>query len=325
MSNIIINDDCFEGFNKILPDSVDLVVVDLPYGQTACEWDVTIDLNKMWDKLKIICKKTCQYVFFCTVKFGNDLINSNPKWFRYDLVWEKSNCVGFLSCNKMPLRKHEMIYIFNQYNDNNAVNDRNIEMKAYAKKIKRFINKSTKKIEQTLGNQGVSHFFATSQFSLCTKKTYDALIHYYKIDQMDGFITYDNLTFVNIPNPKTYNIMKTEGKAYKSKGGDRNKGIYGGFNKTPINNDGDRFPTSILKHGYDKLKLHMTQKPISLCEWLIKTYSNENDLVLDFTMGSGSTIVAAINTKRRYIGIEKDKTIFEVAEKRINEVLKSLT
>jgi site-specific DNA-methyltransferase (adenine-specific) len=67
--------------------------------------------------------------------------------------------------------------------------------------------------------------------------------------------------------------------------------------------------------------MHPTQKPVDLCEWLIKTYTNENDLVLDFCMGSGTTIEAAIKSKRNYIGIEKDAEIFETAEKRINDVL----
>ena len=67
------------------------------------------------------------------------------------------------------------------------------------------------------------------------------------------------------------------------------------------------------------MKLHPTQKPSDLCEGLIKTYSNENDVVLDFCMGSGSSIIVCINSNRRYIGIEKDKAFFEVAQKRIND------
>ena len=102
--------DCFDEFKNIQDKTVDLVCVDLPYGQTACEWDSVIDLDKMWKELKRICKDNAVYVFFCTTKFGYSLINSNPKWFRYDLVWEKSKALGFLSANKIPLRKHEMIY-----------------------------------------------------------------------------------------------------------------------------------------------------------------------------------------------------------------------
>ena len=107
----LYNDDCF----NILPNikhKIDLVVVDLPYGQTQADWDIAIDLDKMWKQLKAICKETCIYCFFTTTKYGIDIINSNRKWFRYDIVWEKSNSVGFLNANKQPLRKHEMIYIF---------------------------------------------------------------------------------------------------------------------------------------------------------------------------------------------------------------------
>jgi site-specific DNA-methyltransferase (adenine-specific) len=73
-----------------------------------------------------------------------------------------------------------------------------------------------------------------------------------------------------------------------------------------------------LKFHQSGEKLHSTQKPLELCEWLIKTYSNENNVVLDFCMGSGTTIQACINTNRRYIGIEKDKEIFETAKTRLN-------
>jgi site-specific DNA-methyltransferase (adenine-specific) len=62
----------------------------------------------MWNNLKRICKNNCQYIFFTTTKYGNELINSNPKWFKYDLVWEKSHSVGYLSAKKMPLRNYEM-------------------------------------------------------------------------------------------------------------------------------------------------------------------------------------------------------------------------
>ena len=86
----------------------------------------------------------------------------------------------------------------------------------------------------------------------------------------------------------------------------------------------DRFPLSIIKFSKNPAteKLHPTQKPIALLEYLIKTYTNEGETVLDFTMGSGSTGVACINTKRNFIGIELDKGYFEIAKQRIDEVMK---
>jgi hypothetical protein len=108
----LYNEDCFEAFKKVKDKSVNLFLLDLPYGQTACKWDSVIDLEKMWKEIKRTLVKEGIVVMFCTTKFGFTLIQSNPKWFKYDLVWKKSKKVGFLSANKMPLRQHEMMYVF---------------------------------------------------------------------------------------------------------------------------------------------------------------------------------------------------------------------
>ena len=137
--------DCLEVM-KTLPDkSVDLFVCDLPYGcltsqnnnvrlmrmengvttgpraQTdngllqGCAWDIPIDLAQFWVQVKRLAKDDhTPVLMFCSTKFGNDLINSNPDWFRYDLVWNKMRGVSFLSANKMPMKSHEMIYVFSK-------------------------------------------------------------------------------------------------------------------------------------------------------------------------------------------------------------------
>jgi len=118
---------------KTLPDkSVDLIICDLPYGcltvakavkpfgrnvkgpsNSGCPWDIKIDLEVFWKEVKRLCRDaTTPVLMFCTVKYGNELINSNPKWFRYDLVWNKERGVSFLTANKMPMRSHEMVYVF---------------------------------------------------------------------------------------------------------------------------------------------------------------------------------------------------------------------
>ena len=323
----IKNADCFDELKNIQDKTVDMVCVDLPYGQTECHWDTAIDLSKMWIELKRICKDNTVYVFFCTTKFGYSLISSNKKWFRYDLVWEKSNSVGFLSANKIPLRRHEMIYIFRfEGNENDINNERNIELRKYAEKVKNYINKPQKEIDILLGNQGIHHFysFKSSQFGIPTNKNYDKLIEHYKINEMEDYMTYDEMKGKwEKPKEKPmsiYNPQKTKGKPYKVKGHKlKNNNCYG---KTEIltggNLTGDRYPISIIKFNNPKKSLHRTQKPTDLLEWLIKTYSNENDIVLDFTMGSGSTIEACVNTNRRYIGIEKDKDIYLVAKDRLD-------
>lgn len=85
------------------------------------------------------------------------------------------------------------------------------------------------------------------------------------------------------------------------------------------NQDGHRCPTTILSFANEGNAVHSTQKPVALLEWLIRTYTNENETVLDNCMGSGSTGVACIGTNRKFIGIEKDEKIFDVAKKRIEE------
>ena len=231
----LYNDNCFNILPTLKEKSVDLVLVDLPYGQTACKWDTCLDLNKMWEQLKRIGKENTAFIFFTTTKFGNDLINSNKKWFRYDLVWEKSNTVGFLSANKMPLRRHEMIYIF-----------------------------------------------------------------YKKLP------TY-NPQKIPMDNPDT------------RKKNEEFNGIYGHIKRNYTREYTDRHPVSIQKFKsqvHNSLK-HSTQKPVDACEWLIKSYSNEDDTVLDFTMGSGTTGVACVNTNRKFIGIELNEEFFKVAEERL--------
>ena len=242
--NQIHNDDCFNVIDTLETNSVDMVLVDLPYGQTDCKWDICIDLDIMWEKLSRVGKDHCNYIFFVTTKFGNHIINSKPKWFRYDLVWQKDSAVGFLSANKMPLRAHEMIYIFR---------------KSPTRKGTRWV----------------------------------------------------------------YNPQKTPGKPY-NRGVIRNRvELYSKRNKYEIlpNISGDRHPWSVFKINHDKVKFHATQKPLELCEWLIKTYINEGDVVLDFCMGSGSYMIASIQTKRKYIGVEKDPDIFQIAKERINQSL----
>lgn len=109
------NGDCLEILKDISSNSVDLILCDLPYGQIICEWDNVINLEQFWKEIKRIRRNDhTPCLHFCTTKFGFELWESNKKEFRYDLVWAKPNAVGFLSANKMPMRSHEMIYVFSK-------------------------------------------------------------------------------------------------------------------------------------------------------------------------------------------------------------------
>jgi len=328
----LYNDNCFNILPEIQDKYIDLFVLDLPYANfkfgkcTACKWDVPIDLDKMWIEIKRIMKPNAVIVFFCNTKFGYALIDSNPKWFKYDLIWKKSRKVGFLSANKQPLRQHENIYIFDNKEDDIEIN-RNLELRAYAENIFQFIGKTKKEIIKDIG-QKIDHFFRfkSSQFGLPTEETYNELIEKYKINDMEGFIKYDILK--SMEEISTYNPQKTEGKAYQTKG----KGNCGVYNTKRIDNinKGDRHPSSILpddikstilEYNNPHKTIHRTQKPEKLLEWVIKTYSNEEDVVMDFCMGSGTAGVACKNTNRKFIGVEMDKDIYDLAYKRINEMI----
>lgn len=131
MSLQVLQGDCLEVMKTLADKSIDLFICDLPYGCLTggggkekakrgkggtiggCDWDVKIDLVAFWIQIKRLMKDDhVPIIHFCNTRFGNDLINSNPKWFRYDLIWNKSNAVGFLHANKMPMRSHELIYVF---------------------------------------------------------------------------------------------------------------------------------------------------------------------------------------------------------------------
>ena len=321
MSVHIYNDDCLDRL-RLIEQKVNLVVVDLPYGQTDCAWDSVIDLSKMWDCLKPICTNNCIYVFFCTTKFGYSLINSNPKWFRYDLVWEKSRATGYLSANRAPLRKHEMIYIFSRPGGV-CEDNHNAGLRTYAQKIKDLTGYSSRVIDDIIGEHRARRFFSikSKQFALPPEQTYNVLIDKFKLDDMDGFRTYKSLTDEWVDQKKKiYNPQKTPGKPWTHKGYSIKPNVYGKTHVSTIENKtGDRHPISILKFNSPIRSLHRTQKPVDICEWLIKSYSNPGDTVLDFTMGSGTTGIACLNTDRHFIGIEKDLGIFRTARNRLIE------
>ena len=127
----------------------------------------------------------------------------------------------------------------------------------------------------------------------------------------------------------TYNPQMREGKPYAKIQRNSRLGEHLGTGNTKasdkINKDGLRYPLLDLYFARDTCKgssYHPTQKPVALLEYLIKTYTNENELVLDFTMGSGSTGVACMNTNRKFIGIELDENYFNIAKQRIEEASK---
>lgn len=236
----LYNEDCLNGMATINPRSIDMILCDLPYGQTSRnKWDVVIPFDKLWEQYERIIKPKGAIVLFANGMFTADLMHSNRKLWRYNLVWEKTTPTGFLNANRMPLRKHEDICVF-------------------------YKSPPTYNPQKSTGHTPVHSY---------TKHTSD-------------------------------------GTNY----GETNLGVSGGGST-------ERFPTSILTFATDKQKsaIHPTQKPVALLEYLIKTYTNEGETVLDNCMGSGSTAIAAINTNRNFIGFELDGTYYNLAKERINK------
>lgn len=300
--NILYNGDCLIESDKIESGTVDLILTDLPYGvvkmkesagnykvlNTAETWDKAIEPKSIYEIANRILRKNGKMILFSqepyTSRMITEAIPNVP--FSYRAVWEKNDFANGLGVNKAMVSYYEDILMFSKNHDFEGLHP----LRPYFKKIMEFIGLNKKAIVERIG-QCADHCFRvdSSQFSLCTKKTYSKLIEIYGIDKMQGFRTFDNIASETDGLNSTFNLW--EGNKYKG---------------------------NILKYKKDYNGYHPTQKPILLLEDLIKTFSNENDLVVDLTMGSGSTGVACNNTNRDFIGIEMSEQYFNIAQKRIN-------
>tara|TARA_R110001592_G_scaffold360488_1_gene668917 strand:- start:53 stop:931 length:879 start_codon:yes stop_codon:yes gene_type:complete len=289
--SILLNGNCLELLDTIDDNSVDFIYCDLPYATgkfgkcVSCEWDKPIDLDKLWDKLMKKKKINTPIFMSCNVKLGYELMRTAPKKcpFRYDLIWVKSSSAGFLNAKKMPMRKHELIYVFYE----------KIPMYDLSSHKHKFIKEGEKqeptyfyKDEKTIYNGG-------KEMGIFNK----------------GGTAYDP----PLPN----SVIKEDIRK------DKHKTAYGDNIHYHNNNqkNGESIydpplPNSLLEVKSTRGK-HSTEKPVELIKWLLKYYSKEGDIVLDPTMGSGSSGVACKEMKRDFIGIEMNPEIYEVAVNRI--------
>jgi site-specific DNA-methyltransferase (adenine-specific) len=238
------NADWREFLPSLADASVDLLLTDPPYGITSIGWDKKVEWPLFWDEAKRICKPDAVMVIFASGKFINELINSNPKDYRYELIWEKTLAVGFLDANRRPLRAHEQILIFTRRGFRNS----------------------------------------------------------------------------------TYNPQMIEGKPHAKGGTGSNSPHYGQKGRTEKVITNLYHPRSVLKYS-NQVKgksLHPTAKPLELVEWLVRSYSNENDVVLDPFSGSGTTLAASMIAGRRGIGCEISPEYFETAKQRLAELKDAL-
>lgn len=231
---------------KLIPDkSIDFICCDLPYGTTACAWDVVIPFDKLWEQYKRIIKDNGAIALFGNEPFSSMLRMSNIKHYKYDVIWQKEKPTNPFTIKKQFGKVHENISIFYKKTPTYNPQMSKRENVTNPKPMKGDLN-----IDETNVITGV----------------------YKHSEDYDPYLVY---------------------------------------------------PISVQKFNRDSKKgvekLHPTQKPLLLIELLVKTYSNENDVVLDNTFGSCTTGIACINTNRNFIGIENNMDYFNISKKRVEE------
>ncbi len=237
--------DCLEIMPTLPAQSVDAIIADLPYGTTACKWDVVIPFEPMWAEYKRIIKPRGAIVLFGSQPFTSLLVTSNLKWFKYCWHWYKNIVSGFQLASIQPTRALEDICVF------------------YSK-----------------------------------QPTYNR--------QPETSRIVDRAVIPGRPNGAKAEMRKNDHRL--------------GTKPQPY-----IFPEFVAPRNVLEIPcvpratgtVHPTQKPVALLEYLVRTYTNPGDTVMDNTMGSGTTGVACVQTGRRFVGIEKDAKYFAIARQRI--------
>ena len=238
--------DCLEIMPSIPDKSIDMVLCDLPYGTTACEWDTIIPFEPLWKEYKRIIKDNGAIVLTASQPFTSLLVMSNLDMFRYCWYWVKTRPTGFANSKIQPMRNIEEVAIF--YN----------KVKYHPQNLIR-INKISRNSRSSGG------------------------------DSLRG----------DVVASRGKGSLRTQGKEFLS--------------------EFTNYPRQTIELSADNIKLHPTQKPVALFEYLIKTYTNDGDLILDNCAGSGTTGVACKNLKRDYILIEKEPKYYDIILKRLSE------
>ena len=312
--SILLIGDCLDELKDIQDNSVDLIFCDLPYGQTSCKWDCIIPIDQLWIEFMRVKKLNTPIIMTTTTKFGLSLLNSCPKKcpFRYDLVWCKSAPCGFLSAKKMPMRKHEMIYVFYE---KLPFYDLSSHTHKFIKADKGTIDGNKvyegKKVLKREPPNKYDPPLPTSLIKEDIDEKYKNKGGLYSKISRNGLLKSEPHYDPPLPD----SLVKED--KMKTIYGEVEVVSYSGERKDRTSSYDPPLPDSLLEIKSTRGK-HSTEKPVALMEWVLKYYSKEGDVILDPTMGSGSMGVACNNMKRNFIGIEKDEEIYQVALNRIN-------
>jgi len=237
--NIIYHEDCLLGMSRLPEKSIDMILCDLPYGLTNAKWDKALPLDELWRQYKRVIKDNGMIALFAIQPFATDLIQSNREMFRYEITWVKSTKLGFLNCNRMPLRQHENIYLFYK------------ELPVYHPQ-KHFSMKPEK--IGTLKAQGKNR----------TILYRDLKEHIYK----DDGTRYPTDVVFFLDSIQEQEIAENH---------DTPQDFLEDVLLFPNPNNGK---VSLGKIENPNIPRHTTQKPVPLCEYLIRTFTNAGDVVL---------------------------------------------
>jgi len=295
--------DCLDFMKELEDGSIDLILCDLPFGLMKnigeddgrfqngmlgkFDWDDSVDLEKFFFLSEKLLRESGRLILFGIQPFTTTLVNhatlSLP--FAYSMIWEKDHFGAAFQAKRAPLNFYEDILVFTKRYDSTFSNP----LRQYFEWLLKHIGKSKARLIMEFG-QKADHTFRTrsTQFKLCTEETYNEIVEKYQIQDNEKFMPYDLLKKINDQYAQTFNLS-----------------------------DEDTFKSNILKYPRDSEKHHPTQKPVDLLVNLIETFTNEDDVVADFTMGSGSTGVAARKTNRIFLGSELDEDFYDIAYKRI--------
>jgi len=332
--NVIYNDDCLEKFKDIEDKSINLILIDPPYNIKKAEWDkweTVKDYVEWMGKVFIECERVLKnngsfYFFhndFMQIVELQNWLNKNTKFiFKQLITWDKlqnADAVQLGTSIKIYGKQRNYFNGFTEYclfyTFQDAIGLKLIEkdipvykpMRDYCLKLRSFIGYSRQKMIDVLGNGSSQHFLEPlgPQWQLCTNETYNKLIEKFSINKWEGFRLYESLR-------QEYESLK-----YAFNNPQLNLNVKLEQQKCNLRSYSNIWNFNRPKANY---KLHITPKPLKMIEHIIKTSSNEGDIILDCFLGSGTTAIATMNVGegRKYIGIEKDEQIYKIAIDRVS-------
>ena len=304
----LYNENCLEKMKDLSDNSVDIVIADLPYGRFKhLTWDCPIDLERMWKQLWRICKATCPIFLFGDFKFAMEIYNSQPKYFKYEIVWNKGRTTTPLLSRKRFGKSTEYILVF--YKKQPVYN--------YAKYHK-INNKNVVISPMVMGNDKKMYHSKT--------RKYNPKLPLNIINENEEPKDYGGIKNVKYYkkgkkwNPKLPLNIINENEIIDSE-------LYNMKFKRSLEVYEPRLPLNIIKCNAkikNKTIKKVTEKPQFILEHLLKYFSNEGDTCLDITMGSGSCGVACHTLGRKFIGIEKNKEFYEITKERLSSLSSSV-